>query len=82
MTNKQINYKVAGDNHAMYNKERQSIYHKAYTKRANAKKTNDPEKRKQLLKEAEELDKIWKSMKINTPKRMGMPSISKSYFKY
>lgn len=82
MTNKQINYKVSGDNHAMYNKERQAIYHKAYTKRTNAKKTNDPEKREQLLKEAEELDKIWKSMKINTPKRMGMPSIPKSYFKY
>ena len=82
MTDNQINFKVAGDNHAMYNKERQAIYHKAYTKRANAKKTNDPEKRKQLLKEAEELDKIWKSMKINTPKRMGMPSIPKSYFKY
>ena len=82
MTNKQINYKIAGDNHAMYNKERQSIYHKAWDRRNRAKKTKDPEKRKKLLKEAEEFDKIWKSMEIKTPKRMGMPSISKSYFKY
>ena len=82
MTNKQINYKIAGDNHAMYNKERQSIYHKAWDRRNRAKKTKDPETRKKLLKEAEEFDKIWKSMGIKTPKRMGMPSISKSYFKY
>ena len=82
MTSKQINYKVAGDNHAMYNKERQSIYHKAWQKRDSAKKTRDPEKRKQLLKEADKLDKIWQAMKINTPKRMGMPKMPKGYFKY
>ena len=82
MTNKQINYKVAGDNHAMYNKERQSIYHKAWDRRNRVKKTKDPEKRKKLLKEAEEFDKIWKSMEIKTPKRMGMPRIPRSYYTY
>ena len=82
MTNKQINYKVAGDNHVMYNKERQSIYHKAWDRRNRTKKSHDPEKRKKLLKEAEEFDKIWQSMEIKTPKRMGMPRIPKSYFKY
>jgi hypothetical protein len=82
MTNKQINYKVAGDNHAMYNKERQSIYHKAWDRRNRAKNTRDPEKRKKLLKEAEEFDKIWQSMEIKTPKKMGMPRIPRSYFKY
>jgi hypothetical protein len=82
MKQSNIELAICGQNQATLNPERQSIYHKAYTKRANAKKTNDPEKRKKLLKEAEELDKIWKSMKINTPKRMGMPSIPKSYFKY
>ena len=82
MTNKQIDYKVAGDNHAMYNKERQSIYHKAWDRRNRAKKTKDPEKRKKLLKEAEEFDKIWQSMEIKTPKRMGMPRIPRSYYTY
>ena len=82
MTNKQIDYKVAGDNHAMYNKERQTIYHKAWDRRNRAKKTKDPEKRKKLLKEAEEFDKIWQSMEIKTPKRMGMPRIPRSYYTY
>ena len=50
--------------------------------RCKAKKTNDPEKRKHLLKEADEFDKIWKSMEINTPKRMGMSRIPRSYYTY
>lgn len=49
------------------NPDKAKFANQASQYRYKAKKTNDPEKRKQLLKEAEELDKIWKSMKINTP---------------
>ena len=81
MKQSNIELAVCGQNQATLNPERQSIYHKAWDRRNRAKKTKDPEKRKKLLKEADEFDKIWKSMEIKTPKRIGMPRIPRSYYK-
>ena len=66
-TNQKLDYFKVGQTFRNLNPGKAKFANQASQYRCKAKKEKDPEKRKQLLKEAEELDKIWKSMKINTP---------------
>lgn len=77
-----LDYFAAVGNFKDLNPDKHKYGNYASQYRCKAKKERDPEKRKRLLKKAEEYQKKADAIPSVTTKSLGMPRIPKSYFKY
>lgn len=61
----------AGLMYRILNPEKYNLYHKIYNRKQKLKKEKDPVKREKLLKEIDELTKLWNSIETKTPTSLG-----------
>lgn len=72
-------FRGAGYNYSMLNKQRNNAYQKYYQHFKKAKAIKDPKKRAEAMIEVERLKQIYKSIPINTPTSTGMKDLLKEY---
>lgn len=72
-------FRGAGYDHSMLNKQRNNAYQKYYQHLKKAKTIRDPKKRAEAMIEVERLKQIYKSIPINTPTSAGMKDLLKEY---
>jgi len=72
-------FRGAGYDYSMLNKQRNNAYQKYYQHLKKAKAIRDPKKRAEAMIEVERLKQAYKAIPINTPIRLGMSKLLKEY---